>query len=110
MKGLISAAAIMLVMSMPAQSGAWDRFASSRPPAPAADKKGSRNLAEKIKEMPARTRKSMSSVVGWSPIFDVEKIPLRAKDIYRINYESDGRPTDVFIDEFGEVVGDPGVK
>lgn len=52
----------------------------------------------------------MSSVVGWSAIRDVEKIPLRAKDVYRITYETEGRSQNVFIDEFGEVMGEPGLK
>ena len=72
--------------------------------------KPSKDLAGKIREMPARTRKSMSSVVGWSPIRDVEKIPLRAKDVYRITFETDGRSQNVFIDEIGVVMGEPGLK
>ena len=72
--------------------------------------KPSNDLAGKIREMPSRTRKSMSSVVGWSAIRDVEKIPLRAKDVYRITYETEGRSQNVFIDEFGEVMGEPGLK
>ncbi|HVV70396.1 MAG TPA: hypothetical protein VHI52_02685 [Verrucomicrobiae bacterium] len=72
--------------------------------------KPSNDVAGKIREMPLRTRKSMSSVVGWSPISDVERIPLRAKDVYRITYEMDGRSQNVFIDEFGEVMGEPGLK
>ncbi|HEV8544229.1 MAG TPA: hypothetical protein VGR78_17710 [Verrucomicrobiae bacterium] len=60
--------------------------------------------------MPSRTRKAMSSVVGWSPIFDIEKIPVNAKDIYKITFDHQGYATDVFIDDSGEVLGDPAVK
>jgi len=52
----------------------------------------------------------MSSVVGWSPIFDIEKIPVNAKDIYKITFDHQGYATDVFIDDSGEVLGDPAVK
>jgi hypothetical protein len=76
----------------------------------AAPARPSNDVAGKIRKMPSQTRKSMSSVVGWSPIRDIEKIPLRAKDVYRITFEADGRAQDVFIDEFGEVMGEPGLK
>ena len=108
----ISALTGMLCVAASAASPLFARDTGWVPPAkPAASEASAKTgLAEKIGAMPAKTRKSMSSVVGFSPIYDVEKIPLRAKDLYRITYDRDGRRDDVFIDEFGAVQGEPGLK
>jgi hypothetical protein len=76
-----------------------------KPTAPSTSK-----LKNAIAEMPSRTRKAMSAVVGWSPIYDIEKVPLSGKNIYQITFDHQGYAAVVFIDEAGEVLGDPAVK
>jgi len=67
------------------------------------------DLKTKIAKMPAKARLAMSSVVGWSPIYDVEEIPLRDKSVYRITFDHQGHPAQVHIDQNGDVLDDPAV-
>jgi hypothetical protein len=86
----------------------WDGPHVSEPKPPPA--RFPSKLKDAIAEMPLRARQAMSAVVGWSPIYDIEKVPLNGKRIYRITFDHQGHAAVVFIDDAGAVLGDPAVK
>jgi hypothetical protein len=100
----------LLILLTSSQAAVWDnpQESDSRPNRPARAPAISK-LKDAIAEMPSPARRAMSSVVGWSPIYDIEKIPVRTKDIYKIVFDHQGHAAEVLIDEFGTVLNDPPV-
>jgi hypothetical protein len=100
----------ILIFVMTSAAAIWDRPDDSDPRPHQPSARPSKDLKGKVAEMPSRARKAMSSVVGWSPIYDIEKIPVREKDIYKITFDHQGHAAEVLIDQFGEVLNDPAVN